>query len=473
MGITHRAPVVGGGLLLALLIATAPGHAAAQGFSVNEHSTCVMGRAGTGVAQPCLDGSAIVYNPAGLVAGGTGWTVSAGVTVIAASGDFTFDRDGEVVDLDNDPIPVPHAYVRYGWSDRLAFGLGLFAPYGLGTEWPRTVDGEPFSGAFSGYDNSLESPYIQPTVAFRVHDRISLGAGLTVVLGSLELNQLVDLSEVPTSAADGAPTFGQLGIPRGTAFADSKLEGDSDAEFGFHAGAVVHVTDALSLGARYLSAVELEYDGDAEFSQVSTGIILPPDNPFGAPAGTSLDAILTASGLFSTGPFVSQGVQTRIEMPAQFIAGLAYSATDQLTLLFDWQWTDWSSFDRVPLEFTILPDGERIENFEDTNAFRFGAEYDWDEFWDFRVGYLFHDAAAPDETVTPLLPENTRNEFTAGLGWDVPGGFLVDVAYQYIDQDDRRGRTREPQEGQDPIDANDGLFSFNAHLFAVTLSYQF
>ena len=36
----------------------------AQGFSVNEHSTCAMGRAGTAVASPCADGSAIFFNPA-------------------------------------------------------------------------------------------------------------------------------------------------------------------------------------------------------------------------------------------------------------------------------------------------------------------------------------------------------------------------------------------------------------------------
>src|SRR5437867_4508741 len=38
----------------------------AQGFGIYEQGTCSMGRAGTGVAAPCADGSAMFFNPAGL-----------------------------------------------------------------------------------------------------------------------------------------------------------------------------------------------------------------------------------------------------------------------------------------------------------------------------------------------------------------------------------------------------------------------
>ena len=43
--------------------------ASAQGFSVYEHDACSMGRAGAGVAAPCSGGSAIFFNPAGIVTG--------------------------------------------------------------------------------------------------------------------------------------------------------------------------------------------------------------------------------------------------------------------------------------------------------------------------------------------------------------------------------------------------------------------
>ena len=111
-----------------------PGTVLAQGFQVNEHGTCVMGRAGTGVASPCDDASSIYYNPAG-IAGMQGWTVSAGVTAIYAFGNFTGDLNAEETKLANSVIPVPHFYAAYG-KGKWAAGIGAFVPYGLGTVWP-------------------------------------------------------------------------------------------------------------------------------------------------------------------------------------------------------------------------------------------------------------------------------------------------------------------------------------------------
>src|SRR5438876_263391 len=78
-----------------LLLAGAPALVAAplrplagQGFGVYEHNTCAMGRAGVTAARPCADGSAIYFSPAGL-AGLAGTHVSAGVTLIGATGSFT------------------------------------------------------------------------------------------------------------------------------------------------------------------------------------------------------------------------------------------------------------------------------------------------------------------------------------------------------------------------------------------------
>ena len=54
-----------------VLFAGVPTLLSAQGFGIYEQGTCAMGRAGTGVAAPCSDGSAMFFNPAGL-AGLTG-----------------------------------------------------------------------------------------------------------------------------------------------------------------------------------------------------------------------------------------------------------------------------------------------------------------------------------------------------------------------------------------------------------------
>ncbi|HWA15250.1 MAG TPA: hypothetical protein VG817_02370, partial [Gemmatimonadales bacterium] len=65
------------------------------------------------------------------------------------------------------------------------------------------------------------------------------------------------------------------------------------------------------------------------------------------------------------------------------------------------------------------------------------------------------------------LPEGARAEFTAGLGTRIGGSGHVDLAYQYIDQADRRGRTGPHGT------PNNGLYKFNAHLFGATFTWTF
>ena len=205
-------------------MAAAASPATAQGFGVFEHGTCAMARAGAGSAAPCQDGSAIFFNPAGL-ADMRGRTMTFGATGISPLGSFIDDLLGEETDMDNDTIiPVPHLYAVYGITDRLTAGIGAFAPYGLATKWPDT-----FAGRFNGFDNELRSIYIQPTLAYQLHDRISIGAGFDFVIGSVEINQRLDLSAqaAPAPAPPGT-TLGQLGIPFHTDFAQARLRDTVD-----------------------------------------------------------------------------------------------------------------------------------------------------------------------------------------------------------------------------------------------------
>ena len=446
-----------------------PGTVLAQGFQVNEHGTCVMGRAGTGVASPCSDGSSIYYNPAGIT-GVPGWTVSAGVTVIAASGNFTGDLAGEVTDLANDPIPVPHVYVTYG-RDKWAAGIGVFVPYGLGTKWPIE-----FEGRFLGFDNDLRSIYIQPSAAYEILDWLMVGAGLDIVIGSVELNQRLDFSEqaAPPPAPAGT-TVGQLGIPFHTDFAEANIKATHATGIGGNFGIRIKPVESVDIGVRYLTRVTLDYEGTATFEQTESGFRLPDGNPFGVPAGTPLDAVIAGLGLFDAGgPLSTQGGNTSITMPDQVTVGVAIDAFDDLKVLAEWQWVHWSLFDELVLDFEIAPTVTLEEKYRNTNAFRFGLDWATTNKVNLRGGYLYHEGAAPDETVTPLLPEGPRNEFTAGVGIRFSNTFMVDLAYQYIRQDKRRGRVRGADAGQSTTaELNSGLYTFNAHLFAATLAVHF
>src|SRR5690606_32746046 len=110
-----------------------------------------------GVASPCSDGSAALFNPAALALQGS--AVGLGVTGISTAIDFTYDQTGERIERDGSTSPVPFGFLNYRINDRLAAGIGVFAPYGLGIDWP--LD---FEGRYVTYDTSLRNIYVQPTV---------------------------------------------------------------------------------------------------------------------------------------------------------------------------------------------------------------------------------------------------------------------------------------------------------------------
>jgi long-chain fatty acid transport protein len=444
-----------------LLCAGVPSLAAAQGFGVYEHNTCAMARAGVTAASPCADGSAIFFSPAGL-AGLSGTHFTAGVTLIGAKGSFTDDFLAQKTDLDNPIIPVPSGYLTHALSPKLTVGVGAFAPYGLETKWPT----QDFEGRFVGYNTDIRSIYIQPTVGYQVHPRLKVGVGFAYITSRLELHQRADLS---TRGAAPGITFAMLGIPTSTDFADAALDAKGTG-FAVNFGGILKVTDQLSIGGHWITRKTITYDGDAAFTQVPTGLQLASGNPLGLPAGTPVDALVLSQ--FGAGQALSNGaVHTSITMPPQGTLGLAYKVNDKLTLMADYQLVVWGWFSVVKIDFdrfandTLVDITLHPEN-KDTHGFRFGTEYQYSPKVVLRGGYLYHTAASPAQFVTPLLPEGARNEFTVGAGLTLTPKLHVDLAYQYIKQNDRRGLVNTAA-------GNTGLYQFWAHLVGLGLAYTF
>ena len=202
-----------------LLFAGVPSLLGAQGFGVYEHNACTMARGGVAAASPCADGSAIFFNPAGL-AGLSGNHLSGGITIIAATGNFTEDIIGTHSDIDPQKIPVPNAFITHAFSPKLTVGFGFYVPYGLEVKWPSTS-----LGRFIGYDTKVKALYFQPTVGYQVTPKIKLGLGVAYIHSTVELHQHADLSAQPV--APGI-TFGMLGIPTNTDFVDAALTGSGN-----------------------------------------------------------------------------------------------------------------------------------------------------------------------------------------------------------------------------------------------------
>ncbi len=439
--------------------------AAAQGFGVYEHDACEMGRAGTGVAAPCSAASAMFFNPAAMVRpGGTRWNVSVGGTLIAPRFTFQDGATGAVTDGESSTIPVPSVYVSRQMSPRWAIGLGVYAPYGLVSEWPTT-----FAGRFLAYRSDLKTIYVQPTAAWKVNDWLAVGGGVTYVRSIVDLKQRVDLSS--QVAAPGV-TFASLGVPLGTDFADAHLHGTSGSAAG-HVGVLLKPHRRISLGVRYLLRQVADLQGDATFTQLPTGIALPAGNPLGRPAGTPLDSVV-APQFRTGGALVTQRASVRVPLPDQLVAGVAVRPVDRLQVLFDVQWVNWSRFGALNLTFANLGVRPLYEDYENTMGWRVGVDYEVSDAITIRGGMLRHDAAAPPQTVTPLLPEAERAEFTMGASIRLRPQLRLALAYQKIWQADRLGRVVEPAvRGPAGAAVNSGLYGGSGNLFGASLAWGF
>jgi len=449
------------------LVAASPAALSAQGFGVYEHNSCAMGRAGVTAAMPCADGSAIFFNPAGL-AGLSGTHISGGVTLIGAQGGFTNDFLGSRSDLKNPLIPVPNFYISRAFSPKFTAGIGVFAPYGLETKW----DPNSFSGRFLGYNTNVRSIYIQPTLGYQITPKLKVGIGVAYITSKLELHQRADLStqlvpdalRIPAGLPAGT-TFAMLGVATGTDFADAALDATGSG-FAVNFGGIWQVTDKLSIGGHWLTKKTIDYDGDATFTQIPTGLQLPVAiGPI--PAGFQVDNLL--SGQFTSGaPLANGAVSTSIIMPPQGTIGFAYKANNEWTFMADYQYVVWGWFNDVPINFAnpATPDLDLHPANKDTHGFRFGTEYQYNDKVKLRGGYLYHTGASPAQFVTPLLPEAARNEFTIGAGLALTPRFHADLAYQYIKQSDRRGTVNLAA-------GNTGLYDFSAHLFGAGFAFTF
>jgi long-chain fatty acid transport protein len=467
------------GLVAVVALVALPASARAQGSAVITHGSCATAMAAAGVADPCDDGSAVLFNPAALALQPS--VVGLGWTGIRTGGDFTYDFIGARVSRETSTTSVPFGFASYRVTPTLAAAIGVFAPYGLGVDWP-----EEFEGRFVSYRTNLRNIYIQPTVAYAATPWLSLGAGLDVIRGSIEIQQRLDLAEVALPAAPfpGA-TFGSIGIPVGTDFADATLSGTGNAVT-FHVGALVTLAEELSLGVRYLHSAEVPLAGDARFTRIPTGIVLPPGNPIsqpgnalGLPAGAPvpLDAIL--QGQFAPGAALSdQPIRTRIPLPAQLVVGLAYHPIPNLRLLGDYQWMGWSLWDETAIRFEnpATADQLLVLDYQDTHTWRVGAEFGMGELLDLRAGFIYNTPAQRDFAVSPLLPEAERNYYSLGAGYRITDALSLDFAYQHVDQADRRGRVRARAPGltEPELQAlNVGVYSADASVFNFTLSYRF
>lgn len=439
--------------------------AAAQGFGLNEVGTCAVSRGFAATGTPCDDASTIFWNPAA-AAELTGRSLSIGASAIIVKGSFRQDSTGRKYPSNIAPALPPDffANVRIGKG---SVGLGVYVPYGLTSQW-----NDDFPGRFSALRAALQTIYIQPNVAYQVTDNWSIGGGPVFGHSTVDLTQAIDLSQ--QVAAPGI-TFNQLGIAYRTEFARAQVHGTANA-VGYNVG--VHGKyGAWSIGARYISALKFNYDNaTAKFSQTATGLTIPQGNPV-SPTGSAipLDAFL-ASEFAPGGPLVNQGASSEITHPWQLQGGIGYDGFAGTKLSADVARLGWSSFKTLPITFTggaAADGGALLEDYHDSWSYRFGAEHKIMS-WTGRIGYSYSQTPAPDQTVTPLLPDMNRRNFSAGLVIPVTSMYKLDLGYVHVDTPGRRGRIVErTSEAQTAAQLNSGSYALRADVISAALNFTF
>jgi long-chain fatty acid transport protein len=412
------------------LCAATPAAALASGFQLVEQNGSGLGNAYAGQAAGVANASAVFFNPAALTdVDGRQFLVS--VSPVGVSTEFadsgsarpTLGPVAIPVSLGGSGgdaggwLPVPNAYLSWKAASRVWLGFGVNVPFGLKTEW------EPdWVGRFHAVKSEVRTVNLNPTVAVKVTDWLSLGAGANYQRLAAELSQSVAYGGIAVGAASRfgpaaqAGILAQLGGPAGlTREGLARVEGH-DWNWGFNVGARARIGDSGNLGVSYRSKVKHEIQGDAAFTDAPRFLTA---GPLGA-LGAGLNA------RFANGP-----VSTQVELPDTLSVAGAY-AFDRFELLADWTWTGWSSIQKLEI---VRDDGNTLSEvpllFEDTWRVGLGVNYALADDWRLRLGTAFDQTPVQDAYRTPRLPDQDRIWAAAGVEFKVGKGAL-DVGYAHL-----------------------------------------
>lgn len=415
----------------ALLLGTA--RADAAGFGLFENGTRAMGLAGAFTAQ-ADDGSAMFHNVGGLAFASERQFLVGATYITFTEGTFDGANPSPGAGVSEEQVTLreitPHAYWVQPLSGNWRFGLGLYTPFGLTTEWENPAT---FSGRFQSTLAALRVVDLNPSLAWQATPNLGIGLGLVARFTDLEFERYV-------------PAFNPL-AQRVVNAGKVNLESDFATAYGFNLGFLHKYNNSFSWGASYRSSVKVDYEGDGVFTQISTG--LPP-----------LDAAIAAQI-----PFGRQlDVETEIEYPDMASLGVAIALSPNTTLEIDANWTGWSSFDELPITFVGIPQLSSTipEEWDDAYNYRAGLRWKQSAANEWRFGYVYDETPQPENHVSPLLPDNDRNGFTVGFGHQFSKTSL-DLALMYLPFDER--------EVDESENAYYGTYNTTAWLFGVSLGF--
>jgi len=334
------------------------GELSAVGFRLPNQDPEAIAR-GNAFTATADNPSAIYYNPAGITQL-EGNHLSTGVYSISTGIDFKSPQDGRA-ESDSSFQFVPQIYYVHSPSDsRFSYGLGIYAPFGLGIDYGRDT---PFSTL--AIDGTLVFATLNPVIAYEVNSELSVGFGMAL-----------NYSDISISRA--------IGLSPGDLF---EFEGD-DFSLNFNAGLLWHPSSEWSFGLNFRSATEMDYKGKS----TATGSVGLPVSPIRASSKGTLD------------------------FPMNIAAGISYRPNENWNIEVGLDWTDWDSVNVTTLEGTPFGDVPFPFNYESGFMYQIGVTHKFESGHFISAGYIYSDNSVPDLSFSPLNPDSNLHLWSIGFG---------------------------------------------------------
>lgn len=403
--------------LLALSILTAFNvHSA--GFQVAEHSASGLGRAFSGEGAVADNASVIAHNPAAMTRFDT--TQFSGALSIVDPEVDVYDVKNQQKMNDVAPLQVvPAAYYVSPINEKWAWGMGIFTTYGVATDYPNDI----YAGDLAG-DTSLLSVNLNPNIAYRVSEQLSLAAGVNLVYAEAKLTRHKGALAVFTGGSASDNLVGMTG---------------ETVAWGWNIGSLYEFNPNHRVGFAYRSAVDLDFD-DGEFSSYSSGV--------------ATNAVVEG--------------RLKITLPAMWEISAFHQLTDSMALHYGYQRTDWSSFKELKATSSQCTNGEcfyKSEKYEDSGRWSLGSTYQLNSTWTLRVGFAFDEQAGE---ATLSIPDSDRYWYSAGVSYVISDSLSIDAGFALVKS--KSGTFTETNKLNETLTFES---QGTAYLSAIQLNYTF
>ena len=372
--------------------------ARAGGLLLYEYGTAEPGLAAAGYAARAQDASTAFTNPAGMtqldgtqvLVGGQLMWMNTQFSIDGATSPGLGSGDGGRVYGSNGYVPGGGAFLTHRVSPDLALGFAVAGNFGSMLDYD---DG--WVGRYRVQDADLVGVSVMPSIACRVNDQLSLGAGLNGMYGMFD--QRVAINNALPSLGDG------------------RLEIDDDTwGWGANVGVLYEPTPDTRLGLTYTSEIDLDFRGPAQFSGI----------------GPILTALLQSRGLLDA------RVDVGAKVPQQVMGSVYTAIDDSWALLGNLGWQDWSEFGETEIGIDNAQNPTSLTNplsFDDTWHVAVGAQYHTNDRWKMNFGLAYDSGFQDGNDVSPLFPVNSAWRFGIGgereAGESFKWGFTTELLY--------------------------------------------